>query len=73
MQLQEKHGISQIIQKIREKIEAMDLFKVTHLIKLELLSNAATIDSALSYIRSRQQGQGRRQHYWIQLATTMTN
>jgi hypothetical protein len=27
----------------------------THLVKLELLSNATTIDSALNYIRSKQQ------------------
>lgn len=39
----------------REKLQAMDLFKDTHLVKLELLSNATTIDSALNYIRSKQQ------------------
>jgi hypothetical protein len=33
----------------------MQLFKDTHLVKLELLSNATTIDSALNYIRSKQQ------------------
>jgi hypothetical protein len=33
----------------------MELFKDTHLMKLELLSNATTIDSALNYIRSKQQ------------------
>ena len=33
----------------------MELFKDTHLVKLELLSNATTIDSALSYIKSKQQ------------------
>jgi hypothetical protein len=32
----------------------MELFKDTHLVKLELLSNATTIDSALHYIRSKQ-------------------
>jgi hypothetical protein len=31
----------------REKLQAMELFKDTHLVKLELLSNAITIDSAL--------------------------
>jgi hypothetical protein len=41
----------------REKLQAMELFKDTHLVKLELLSNATTIDSALNYIRSRQQQQ----------------
>jgi hypothetical protein len=35
----------------------MELFKDTHLVKLELLSNATTIDSALNYIRNRQQEQ----------------
>jgi hypothetical protein len=38
-----------------EKLHAMELFKDTHLVKLELLSNATTIDSALNYIRSKQQ------------------
>jgi hypothetical protein len=32
----------------------MELFKDTHLVKLELLSNATTIDSVLNYIRSKQ-------------------
>jgi transposase len=39
----------------REKLQAMELFKNTHLVKLELLSNATTIDSALNYIKSKQQ------------------
>ncbi|MFL6472746.1 MAG: hypothetical protein ACJ703_04025 [Nitrososphaera sp.] len=39
----------------REKLQAMELFKDTHLVKLELLSNATTIDSALNYIRNKQQ------------------
>jgi lipopolysaccharide biosynthesis regulator YciM len=41
----------------REKLQAMELFKDTHLVKLELLSNATTIDSALNYIQSNQQEQ----------------
>jgi hypothetical protein len=41
----------------REKLQAMELFKDTHLVKLELLSNATTIDSALHYIRNNQQEQ----------------
>jgi hypothetical protein len=41
----------------REKLQAMELFKDTHLVKLELLSNAITIDSALNYIRNKQQEQ----------------
>ena len=40
-----------------EKLHAMELFKDTHLVKLELLSNATTIDSALNYIRSKQREQ----------------
>jgi len=43
----------------REKLQAMELFKDTHLVKLELLSNATTIDSALTYIRSKQQSQNK--------------
>jgi hypothetical protein len=37
----------------REKLAAMELFKDTHLTKLDLLSNATTIDSALEFIRTR--------------------
>ncbi len=44
----------------REKLQAMELFKDTHLVKLELLSNATTIDSALHYIRSKQHKQQRK-------------
>ena len=40
----------------REKLQSLELFKDTHLVKLELLSNATTID-ALNYIRSKQQAQ----------------
>ena len=39
------------------KLHAMELFKDTHLVKLELLFNATTIDSALNYIRSKQSQQ----------------
>jgi hypothetical protein len=38
----------------REKLQAMQLFKDTHITKLELLSNSTTIDSALNFIRSKQ-------------------
>jgi hypothetical protein len=41
----------------REKLQAMEVFKDTHLVKLELLSNATTIDSALSYIKSKREKQ----------------
>jgi predicted transcriptional regulator len=44
----------------REKLQAMELFKDTHLVKLELLSNATTIDSALHYIRTKQQQQSKK-------------
>ncbi len=37
----------------REKLQAMELFKDTDLVKLELLSNATTIDSALSEVSSK--------------------
>jgi hypothetical protein len=39
---------------------ALELFKDTHLQKLELLSNATTIDSALHYIRTKQQQQSKK-------------
>jgi hypothetical protein len=39
----------------REKLQAIELFKDTHIVKLELLSNTTTIDSALNYIRNKQQ------------------
>jgi hypothetical protein len=38
----------------RERLQAMELFKDTHLQKLELLSNATTIDHALQFIRGKQ-------------------
>jgi hypothetical protein len=44
----------------REKLQAMELFKDTHLVKLELLSNATTIDLALNYITNKQQEQQHR-------------
>ena len=46
----------------REKLQAMELFKDTHLVKLELLSNATTIESALNYIRNKQQRQQQKEH-----------
>jgi transposase len=41
----------------REKLAALELYQNGHLTKLELLSNSATIDSALQFIRSKQQQQ----------------
>jgi hypothetical protein len=41
----------------REKLQAMELFKDTHIVKLELLSNATTIRSALNYIKNKEQQQ----------------
>jgi predicted DNA-binding protein YlxM (UPF0122 family) len=58
----------------REKLQAMELFKGTHLVKLELLSNATTIDSALNYIRNKQQQQGESpKELAIDSAVTTTN
>ena len=57
----------------------MELFKDTHIVELELLSNATTIDSALHYIRNNQQEQRREQHLEpeetpkIAAGTTTTN
>src|SRR5690349_19556046 len=53
--LKQAFEISQTSQDNREKLQAMELFKDTHLVKLELLSNATTIDSALNFIRNKQQ------------------
>jgi transcriptional regulator with XRE-family HTH domain len=55
-----------------EKLQAMELFKDTHLVKLELLSSAMTTDSALHYIRNKQQEQQRKRLLWIQLVLTTT-
>jgi hypothetical protein len=58
----------------REKLQSMEPFKDTHLVKLELLSNAITIDSALSYIRNKQQQQqGERQKDLAIDSTITTN
>ena len=46
----------------REKLQAMEVFKDTHMVKLELPSNATTIDSALNYIRNKQQPQQQKKH-----------
>jgi hypothetical protein len=43
-----------------EKLQTMEPFKYTHLVKLELLSNATTVDSALQYIKNKQQAQNKR-------------
>jgi hypothetical protein len=51
----------------REKLQAMELFKDTHLVKLELLSNATTIDSALNYISSKQQQSQQQQNKHLSL------
>jgi predicted transcriptional regulator len=45
----------------REKLQAMGLFKDTHLTKLELLSNATTIDQALNFVRGKQNQQPQQQ------------
>jgi len=45
----------------REKLQAMELFKDTHMTKLQLLSNAVTIDHALRYVHQKQQHQEQEQ------------
>jgi transcriptional regulator len=54
----------------REKLQAMEIFKDTHLVKLELLSNAITIDSALNYIKDKQQRQQQEETIKIDNTTT---
>jgi hypothetical protein len=55
----------------REKMQALQLFKDTHITKLELLSNATTIGSALNYIRGKQQqSQQRKSHSETHLDST---
>ncbi|MFL6349908.1 MAG: hypothetical protein ACJ72X_16665, partial [Nitrososphaeraceae archaeon] len=44
----------------------------THLVKLELLSNATTIDNALNYIRNRQQRKQQEENIKIDTITTST-
>jgi predicted transcriptional regulator len=56
----------------REKLQTMELFKDTHLVKLELLSNATTIDSALNYMRNKQQQQ-QQQEETRKIGATTTN
>jgi hypothetical protein len=51
----------------------MELFKDTHLVKLELLSNATTIDSALHYIRNKQQQQKQQQEEIVATAASTIN
>lgn len=72
-----KHSfeILQTSQDNREKLHAMELFKDTHLVKLELLSNATTIDSALNFIRNKQEEEEQHKGIAIDLAaaTTTTN
>jgi transcriptional regulator len=41
----------------REKIAALELYMETHMKKLELLSNAVTIDHVLRYVQSKQHQQ----------------
>jgi predicted transcriptional regulator len=57
----------------REKLQAMELFKDTHLVKLELLSNATTIDSALNNIRNKQQQQQKHLPLDLITITSTTN
>jgi IS30 family transposase len=54
MVLQNAFVMMQKAEDNREKLHANELFKDTRLVKLELLSNATTIDHALEYIRNKQ-------------------
>jgi hypothetical protein len=45
----------------REKLHAMQMYRDTHQLKLELLSNATTIDNALQFIRSKQRSQHKKE------------
>jgi hypothetical protein len=45
----------------KEKLQALELFRTTHLEKIELLSNSITIDHALRYVQSKQQSQEQEQ------------
>jgi hypothetical protein len=56
-----------------EKLQPMELFKDTHIVKLELLSNATTIDSALHYIRNKQQEQQQHKRLTLDSTTTTSN
>ena len=58
---------------IREKLQAMELFKDTRLVKLEILSNATTIDGALNYIRNKQQEQQQQKHLSLDSASDDNN
>jgi hypothetical protein len=51
----------------------MELFKDTHLVKLELLSNATTIDSALNYIRNKQHQEEQQQQKKKSLSLVSTS
>src|SRR5690242_10006394 len=70
-----KHSfeILQTSQGNREKLQAMELFKDTHLVKLELLSNATTIDSASNFIRNKQQEEQKGIATDLAAETTTTN
>ena len=57
----------------RDKLHAMELFKDAHLVKLELLSNATTIDNALHYIRNKQQEQQQQKKRLALDSTTTSN
>jgi tRNA(Ile)-lysidine synthase TilS/MesJ len=57
-----KHAfeISETSHDNKEKLAALELYKDTHIVKLELLADATTIDYALSYIRNKQQQQSQK-------------
>ena len=49
--------ISQKSDDYREKLQAMELFRDTHMTKLELLCNATTIDQALQFVKGKRSQQ----------------
>src|ERR687888_1140014 len=70
--LKHAYEILQTSEDNREKLQAMEVFKDTHLVKLELLSNATTIDNALTYIRSKQSQQKKESDYDNDSSTKIT-
>ena len=70
--LKHAYNILEATEDNREELQVMELFKDTHLVKLELLSNATTIDNALHYIKSKQQEQHQQKKY-LSLDSTTNN
>jgi orotate phosphoribosyltransferase-like protein len=68
-----KASITSDVQYLREQAkESIKEYASIHLVKLELLSNATTIDSALSYIRNKQQQQQGERQKGLAIDSTIT-